>query len=195
MLLLGFYLTGCAFSGTCGGASVSSTCTTATPTAVQSTATVASQNTPPTTTTPPTSAPPSTPTVVVTPAVTPLPVFTVEQEVTNLIQRYSVLAIEDKLRQAYNLLSEDLRNRMSWDDFKQNLNYILSTDPNCWSEDSIQVSRIDDQTWEAWAHIKQVSCVDGTAIERYLWHFYVVIVSGGLPEIEYAELEQDTTNS
>ena len=88
----------------------------------------------------------------------------------------------------------NLRDQEPYDDFVRNPDYTLWK--GCWQVfwDQIDVVQVDDHTWVAAIPLTQVTCVDGTALQKYIW-FFRIHMDDGPPEIIAIALDETTSAS
>ena len=81
--------------------------------------------------------------------------------------------------QAYKMLSQDIRAKLSFEAFLANSNYVL---PNkgCWELGAAFVSKWDSLTWDEGVEMTNASCFDDRPIYYADWHFRVQWQDGGL---------------
>jgi hypothetical protein len=74
--------------------------------------------------------------------------------------------------QAYEMLSQDIRAKLSFEAFLANSNYVL---PNkgCWDLGAAFVSQRDSLTWDEGVEMTNASCFDDRPIYYANWHFRV----------------------
>ena len=131
--------------------------------------------------------PPPTPTPSPTPTPTPspTPVVVTPELIMKTATHYLDLVLEGRYREAYALLSTEVRAGEPFNNFIQNPNYTL---PNgCWQVRDILASQLDSQSGVASILLTQVSCTDDSPMGYYAWAMrlqwqqgHLVIVSIGL---------------
>ncbi len=125
----------------------------------------------------PVPSPTTTPTAPVSPTPTPQTSETPRQEALNSAQHYTSLAMARRFRALYNLLSSDLRNKMDYDQFIHDPDYVLYPD-SCWREgDMILSLEKDGQTWDVGVFMTQVTCTGGMTMATYDWHLRILVPS------------------
>jgi len=120
-----------------------------------------------------------------TPTPSPTPVVVTSELIMKTATHYLDLVLEGRYREAYALLSAEVRAGEPFDNFIQNPNYTL---PNgCWQVRDILASQLGSQRGVASILLTQVSCADGSPMGYYAWAMrlqwqqgHLVIVSIGL---------------
>jgi hypothetical protein len=123
----------------------------------------------------PTVLPKPTPTPTLVPSQTPTPTKPpititpdrniVQQKVTDYVTR----VIAGNLLFAYDFTSSDFQSSVPYDVFTRNKNYVLWK--ACWRVANSYPSQRNSQTWDVGVELTQTSCVDGSVIATFLWHF------------------------
>lgn len=127
--------------------------------------------------------PPPTPTPLPTPS--PAPPVVTPALIMKTATHYLDLVLEGRYREAYAILSAEVRAGEPFDNFIQNPNYTLPS--GCWQIHDILASKLGSQGGVASILLAQVSCADSSPEGYYAWTMrlqwqqgHLVIVSIGL---------------
>jgi hypothetical protein len=125
--------------------------------------------------------PPPTP----SPTPSPTPIVVTSELIMKTATHYLDLVLEGRYREAYALLSAEVRAGEPFDDFMQNPDYTLPS--GCWQVRDILANQMGSQGGVASILLTQVSCTDESPMGYYAWAMrlqwqqgHLAIVSIGL---------------